>query len=358
MKTTLDLDRNHRTMSSPSASATQEEGEKPAAKCSFFRVRKKARGNVRGRVTKVDTSSDDSHDTSDDEGNVAVVVDRSKKKNKVGVSRTANKKELAASSSSSNEDEEVKASSVGVSFKGSGATERSGPQDMGATATFEIDADAAHDARAVEERARAGRVKDLESNPLDDKTYKGLNRYAKFLEKQDTGAGSAVKMSTGPQRAPSNVRSTVRWDYAPDICKDFKETGYCGFGDSCKFMHDRSDYKFGWQLEREMQDGTYGEDDEDAGKYEISSDEEDLPFKCFLCKDSFKSPVVTRCKHYFCEKCALEHYRKSQRCFACGKQTGGVFNPAKELIAKLKKEEDKEKKRAEKNSDDDSDSDD
>ena len=53
--------------------------------------------------------------------------------------------------------------------------------------------------------------------------------------------------------------SYCRWDYAPDICKDFKETGFCGFGDSCKFMHDRSDYKFGWQLEREMETGTYGQ---------------------------------------------------------------------------------------------------
>jgi hypothetical protein len=26
-------------------------------------------------------------------------------------------------------------------------------------------------------------------------------------------------------------------------CKDYKETGRCGYGDSCKFMHDRGDYK-------------------------------------------------------------------------------------------------------------------
>ncbi|KAL2933112.1 Zinc finger CCCH domain-containing protein 15 [Bienertia sinuspersici] len=24
-----------------------------------------------------------------------------------------------------------------------------------------------------------------------------------------------------------------------DVCKDFKETGYCGYGDSCNFIHDR-----------------------------------------------------------------------------------------------------------------------
>jgi RING finger protein 113A len=58
----------------------------------------------------------------------------------------------------------------------------------------------------------------------------------------------------GPIRAPAYLRSTVRWDYQPDICKDYKETGYCGFGDSCKFLHDRGDYKSGWQLDREFEE--------------------------------------------------------------------------------------------------------
>lgn len=37
----------------------------------------------------------------------------------------------------------------------------------------------------------------------------------------------------------------------PDICKDYKDTGFCGFGDSCKFMHDRGNYKSGIQMEKE-----------------------------------------------------------------------------------------------------------
>ena len=41
-----------------------------------------------------------------------------------------------------------------------------------------------------------------------------------------------------------------RFDYQPDICKDYKETGYCGYGDACKFVHDRGDYKSGWELDR------------------------------------------------------------------------------------------------------------
>ena len=54
-------------------------------------------------------------------------------------------------------------------------------------------------------------------------------------------------------RASANVRLTFIMDYKPDICKDYKETGYCGFGDGCKFMHDRGDYKHGWQLDKEWE---------------------------------------------------------------------------------------------------------
>lgn len=130
----------------------------------------------------------------------------------------------------------------------------------------------------------------------------------------------------GPIRAPANLRATVRWDYQPDICKDYKETGFCGFGglsnfassvffcfsifknrkianvyffiaDSCKFLHDRSDYKLGWQLEREAAasgNKNDSDNDDDDGKYEIDSDEETLPFKCFICRNSFTRPVVTK----------------------------------------------------------------
>jgi len=42
---------------------------------------------------------------------------------------------------------------------------------------------------------------------------------------------------------------------------------------------------------------------------------------CLLC--------VHRCKHYFCEACALKQYKQSARCFVCGQQTSGIFNPAK-----------------------------
>lgn len=43
-----------------------------------------------------------------------------------------------------------------------------------------------------------------------------------------------------------------------------------------------------------------------------------------------------RCKHYFCESCALEHYKTDSRCFICKEPTGGQFNIAHDLLKKLK----------------------
>ena len=62
--------------------------------------------------------------------------------------------------------------------------------------------------------------------------YRGRANYTQYISKRDTPQGNASSggVRHGPIRAPSNIRSTVRWDYAPDICKDFKETGFCGFG--------------------------------------------------------------------------------------------------------------------------------
>jgi len=68
-----------------------------------------------------------------------------------------------------------------------------------------------------------------------------------------------------------------------------------------------------------------------------SSDEDDdeLPFKCLICRESFVSPVVTKCKHYFCEKCFLAHNKKTTKCFACHTQTMGIFFVAKDMIKKM-----------------------
>jgi len=80
----------------------------------------------------------------------------------------------------------------------------------------------------------------------DDKIYRGLNNYAQYYKKKDTAAGNASSgmVRKGPIRAPSNLRATVRWDYQPDICKDYKETGFCGFGGMSYFNYSPKSYHF------------------------------------------------------------------------------------------------------------------
>jgi RING finger protein 113A len=85
-------------------------------------------------------------------------------------------------------------------------------------------------------------------------------------------------------------------------------------------MHDRGDYKSGWQLEKEYEeaekarkrhiamrggdvsDNEAAEDDDD----DDDDDEEALPFVCYICRQPFVDPVVIKCKHYYCEHCTLK----------------------------------------------------
>ncbi|KDR12068.1 RING finger protein 113A isoform X1 [Zootermopsis nevadensis] len=291
--------------------------------------------NIRKQASRKRKGSEEDNQSSEDETMVVKKGKRLLKDNPLVQKTNTSKKTTAAETENGSSDEDDE-DDVMVSYKSKRTTGREGPSDMGATASLQIETEVQKDAQAIFENAL--RINKELKGKEDDKIYRGLNNYAQYYEKRDTAQGNASSgmVRKGPIRAPANLRATVRWDYQPDICKDYKETGFCGFGDSCKFLHDRSDYKFGWQLEREMQEGTYGEADNDPHQYEVDSDGDDLPFKCFICRNSFKDPVITKCRHYFCEKCALGHYKKSTRCYICNEQTHGVFNPAKDVIAKMK----------------------
>ncbi|XP_076813572.1 E3 ubiquitin-protein ligase RNF113A-like isoform X2 [Clavelina lepadiformis] len=296
-----------------------------------FKKKSKRAGNKR-TIRKAQRESDGS--SSDQE---SAVVQKQRKTLHNVMKQTTKKKKLntAVYSSTSSGEEEI--GSISVSYKSTQSAKPSGPDDMGATKTFELDTEKDRDAQAVFERGEKLQ-EELKTGDADENVYHGSSGYRKFIKARDTAAGNASSgmVRKGPIRAPEHLRATVRWDYQPDICKDYKETGFCGFGDSCKFLHDRSDYKHGWQIEREMNEGTFGQNQDE--NWEVSDSDDELPFKCIICRESFKDPVITKCKHYFCEKCVLKHYRKSKRCFVCGEPTAGVFNPAKEIVAKMEKE--------------------
>ncbi|XP_065213297.1 E3 ubiquitin-protein ligase RNF113A [Planococcus citri] len=286
-----------------------------------FRKRSFKPKNQRKRQAASDEESDDE----------TVVVRKEKKANYVNplVQSSGSAKKVEVDNDNSSEDD-----SVVAMYKSKQTTESELPKDMGATATLEIETETDRDAQAIYETSL--KINKELKGKEDDKIYRGAANYQQFYEKRDTALGNASSgmVRKGPIRAPANLRATVRWDYQPDICKDYKETGYCGFGDSCKFLHDRSDYKFGWQLEREEMH-QHDSDDDEPSSYEIHDEEDSVPFKCFICRDSFTEPVVTKCGHYFCEKCALDNFKKSTRCYICNKQTNGVFTPAKKVIERL-----------------------
>ena len=112
-------------------------------------------------------------------------------------------------------------------------------------------------------------------------------------------------------------------------------------------MHDRGDYKHGWQLDREWDLKEKARKEREAkllsgelDAEEEEKEEDDLPFACLICRVPWaeaKDPVVTRCRHYFCEQCALKHNAKQKTCFACNQPTGGVFNTAKEVLRRVKR---------------------
>lgn len=159
---------------------------------------------------------------------------------------------------------------------------------------------------------------------------------AKTKEPQSQEPLAASRPTAGPQLTSSSLRFSCRFDYAPDLCKDYLETGFCGFGDSCKFVHDRGDYKMGWELDRDWEEqqrklrlGHRVDDDE----YVLSAAEEKIEdsTRCGICEKDLAKPIVeTKCGHRFCEKCALAHSRKSNKCKICDAVIDGRFRMVRE----------------------------
>lgn len=294
-------------------------------------VKRKNRGNIRKRP------SDDSDGDSGDAAGSSVV-------RKVLKQQTA---PLAFTTKREDKAELFK-------FESSNALQVSG--DGGATRNLETETEHDRDNRAVRERmlqqAAADAAAGGEPPPGEDNVYRGMAGYKDYragFRREQTMGGDKATGSHGPLRASTNVRMSIRVDYQPDLCKDYKETGYCGFGDSCKFLHDRGDYKAGWELDREWEEQQKAQrermlagwrpDGEGSGAEEEEDEDDDLPFACLICRQPWaecQDPVVTKCKHYFCEQCALKHNAKSKKCAVCEQATGGIFNVAQDILKREK----------------------
>lgn len=308
--------------------------------------KKKARGarEVRKRSpSPTALAADEGASTSKDDGGV---VQRKKAQGynplRQGTSLASRKRAKLDDEASSGSDEEAGAphhpldrALAPVAAKSSAAERHSWVGGVGGAMD-----DAARGAHAVETFRAPGSSAAREAAP-DDGNYHGAAAYASYVAPRDDGRSSMSK-STGPIRQSANVRTVTVTDYQPDVCKDYKETGYCGFGDTCKFLHDRSDYLAGWQLDALPNTAArHAQDDE-------SDEEEDIPFACLICRNPFTDPIVTRCGHYFCSACAIKRYARTPKCFACGAQTQGIFNAASKVLERMQRaKEVREKDRGE-----------
>lgn len=92
--------------------------------------------------------------------------------------------------------------------------------------------------------------------PLGQRLYRGADGYTDFRKRgsaKDAKSAAVAAGTIGPLRAATTVRSTFVTDFQKGLCKDYFETGYCGFGDTCIYMHDRSSRRAGWQVDRDWE---------------------------------------------------------------------------------------------------------
>ncbi|KAG8660118.1 zinc finger CCCH domain-containing protein 1 isoform X1 [Manihot esculenta] len=316
--------------------ADSGESQQSEPVCNFFRKPLKNK-NIRKRTIEEDEDEDSKTESS-------LLQNRKK------APKPDNKLFFSTGSSKSSMSTESTVESNQSVFQFESSKEIQVHHDSRATATLETETEFSKDARAIRERALKQAEEALKGkNPSSDneKVYRGVHGYTDHkagFRREQTISSEKAGGAHGPLRASAHIRVSARFDYQPDICKDYKETGYCGYGDACKFMHDRGDYKPGWQLEKEWEEAekirkrnlALGED---GGGVEQSDEEDDdddsLPFACFICRQPFVDPVVTKCKHYFCEHCALKHHAKNKKCFVCNQPTLGIFNTAHEIRKKM-----------------------
>lgn len=174
----------------------------------------------------------------------------------------------------------------------------------------------------------------------EDKEYKGRNYYKRHINKSEIDMNNHKYLGNlGPMKANTTIKASSQIDYSRGICKDYKVSGVCGYGDGCIFLHDRTEYKSSYEIDIELKrkeilkkkreiEGLSFALSSNNNKDSIVNmeDNENKKEVCRICSKRYINPVETICKHVFCEGCALRNYSKSKKCFVCNKDVNGIFN--------------------------------
>ena len=132
-------------------------------------------------------------------------------------------------------------------------------------------------------------------------------------------------------RLKKHFKNPIDVDYNMSRCKDFHDAGYCSWGQSCIYAHDRTDYKRGWELDKEWEEKQKEMDKKGLQAYSQrksnSEEEKDntVQIICGICDKQAEDPVIAECKHIFCESCILKEFAKSKVCPVCKKKIQGNF---------------------------------
>lgn len=196
----------------------------------------------------------------------------------------------------------------------SGLVARVRPRGIVAGAALLVDKESSSESEAVSETCTT-------SQPESEDQRETLSAFEQARQR------ALHSQTTTDDRTPE-----VPVDYAAELCKDYRETGFCGFGDSCKFLHDRSAYTPSWKAgessapERLPGSGgplrsfVWG-----AKRPRVHVQEDGI---CNRCRGALSSPVrLKACGHVFCRECALTAVRESPRCAVCNGLHGGALLP-------------------------------
>jgi len=124
----------------------------------------------------------------------------------------------------------------------------------------------------------------------------------------------------------------IYMDFEPLLCKEYKLKGYCGYGDTCKFIHSRDDYINDRKLTKKHWKNSQQEEKKENPKAVVVVKRTDV---CGLCKKTFdedikKKVIQLDCKHVFCKECFMEQLKLSKmECPECGIDSKGSMKPYK-----------------------------
>jgi RING finger protein 113A len=162
---------------------------------------------------------------------------------------------------------------------------------------------------------------------LSAESDKHVTDFERCSSTANDGKDVGPDLNLGSSANDHDSAEKTRWrkmsvmDQQVPICKDYHDTGYCTYGDSCKFMHIRDDILSSSQLERKI-----AMDIMKKAQLLTKDSVSEQPEVCGICHNFFVNPVVAICGHKFCGDCAMKRFRSVSSCAVCGLDTGGVFN--------------------------------